>query len=134
MRAGKYTGIEVGGAYSVPDCWELVRTHEQTGVHCMMLENCCYGREEMMVRNMVRQGLFGDVVHCQGGYRRDLREEIAYGRETRHYRFQNYLKRNGENYPTHEIDPIANILNINRGNRMLTLVSVDSKAAACINT
>ena len=128
MRAGKYTAIEVGGAHSISDCWELVRTHEQTGVHCLMLENCCYGREEMMVLNMVRQGLFGEIVHCQGGYRHDLREEIAFGRETRHYRFDNYLKRNGENYPTHELGPSASILNINRGNRMLSLVSMASKS------
>jgi len=129
MRAGKYTAFEVGGAYSVEDCWKLVRVHEETGVHCMMLENCCYGREELMVLNMVRQGLFGEVVHCQGGYRHDLRDEISYGRETRHYRFYNYLKRNAENYPTHELGPIASVLDINRGNRMLSLVSVASKAA-----
>lgn len=128
MRAGKYTAIEVGGAYSLSDCWELVRTHEQTGTHCMMLENCCYGREELMVLNMVRKGVFGEIVHCQGGYRHDLRSEIAFGRENRHYRFYNYLKRNGENYPTHELGPIANVLNINRGNRMLSLVSMASKS------
>ena len=129
MRAGKYVAMEVGGAYSLDDCWKLVHTHEETGVHCMLLENCCYGREELMVLNMVRQGLFGEVVHCQGGYRHDLRDEIAFGRETRHYRFENYLRRNGENYPTHELGPIANVLNINRGNRMLSLVSMASKSA-----
>lgn len=129
MRAGKYTAIEVGGAYSVEDCWRLVRAYEETGVPCMMLENCCYGRDELMVLNMVRQGLFGEIVHCQGGYRHDLRDEVSYGREQRHYRFRNYLGRNCENYPTHELGPIANVLDINRGNRMLTLVSVASKAA-----
>ena len=129
MRAGKYTAVEVAGAYSVEDCWKLVRTHEETGVPCMMLENCCFGRDELMVLNMVRRGLFGEVVHCQGGYRHDLREEVSTGREMRHYRFRNYLYRNCENYPTHELGPIANVLDINRGNRMLTLVSVASKAA-----
>lgn len=94
----------------------------------MMLENCCYGRDELMVLNMVRQGVFGEIVHCQGGYRHDLRDEIAGGRENRHYRFRNYLHRNCENYPTHELGPIANVLDINRGNRMLSLVSVASKA------
>ena len=69
------------------------------------------------------------MVHCQGGYRHDLREEVSTGREMRHYRFRNYLYRNCENYPTHELGPIANVLDINRGNRMLTLVSVASKAA-----
>ena len=129
MRAGKYTAVEVGGAYSVEDCWKLVHTHEETGVECMMLENCCFGRDELLVLNMVRQGAFGQIVHCQGGYRHDLREEISTGREKRHYRFRNYLNRNCENYPTHELGPIANVLDLNRGNRMLSLVSVSSKAA-----
>ena len=127
MRAGKYTAIEVAGAYSVEDCWKLVRTYEETGIPCMMLENCCYGRDELMVLRMVREGVFGEIVHCQGGYRHDLREEVSFGRENRHYRFRNYLHRNCENYPTHELGPIANVLNINRGNRMLTLTSMASK-------
>ncbi|MDO5399430.1 MAG: Gfo/Idh/MocA family oxidoreductase [Eubacteriales bacterium] len=129
MNAGKYTALEVGGAYSLDDCWKLVRTYEQTGTECMILENCCYGRDELMVLNMVRRGLLGEIVHCQGGYCHDLRDEISQGRENRHYRFRNYLGRNCENYPTHELGPIANVLDINRGNRMLTLVSVASKAA-----
>ena len=129
MRAGKYAAIEVGGAYSIDDCWRLVRTYEQTGTPCMLLENCCYGRYELMTLNMVRQGVLGEVVHCQGGYRHDLRHEIAYGTENRHYRYEQYLNRNCDNYPTHELGPIANVLDINRGNRMLSLVSVASKAA-----
>ncbi len=128
MRAGKYVAVEVAGAYSVDDCWKLVHAYEETGTECMLLENCCFGRDELMVLNMVRQGIFGEIVHCQGGYRHDLREEISNGRENRHYRFRNYLNRNCENYPTHELGPIANILNINRGNRMLTLTSMASKS------
>ena len=92
MRAGIYTAMEVGGAYSVEDCWRLVDTFEETGVPCMMMENCCYGRNELLVLNMVRQGIFGEIVHCQGGYRHDLRSEIAFGRENRHYRFHNVDK------------------------------------------
>jgi hypothetical protein len=129
MRAGKYVACEVGASYSIEDCWRLVRVYEETGVQCMLLENCCYGRYELMVLNMVRQGLFGEVVHCQGGYRHDLRDEVAHGRENRHYRFDNYLHRNCENYPTHELGPIAQVLDINRGNRLLALNSVASKAA-----
>lgn len=129
MKAGKYTTIEVGGAYSIEECWSLVRAYEETKVPCMMLENCCYGRTELMVLNMVRQGLFGEVVHCEGGYHHDLRKEIAFGKENRHYRLVNYLNRNCENYPTHELGPIAKILDINRGNRMLSLTSTASKSA-----
>ena len=84
MRAGKIVGCEVGGAFSVEECWELVRTQEATGTPVMLLENCCYGRKELMVLNMVRQGLFGEIVHCQGGYRHDLRDEVSFGRENRH--------------------------------------------------
>ena len=129
MNAGKYVATEVGGAYSVDQCWELVKTYERTGVPCMMLENCCYGREELTVLNMIKKGLFGEVIHCEGGYEHDLRDEVALGHENRHYRLDNYMNRNGELYPTHELGPIAQILGINRGNRMLSLTSTSSLAA-----
>ena len=128
MEKGLVVGLEVGGAYCVEDCWALVDTYEKTGTPIMMLENCCYGKYELMVLNMVRQGLFGDVVHCSGGYQHDLRKEIAYGKENRHYRLNNYINRNCENYPTHELGPISKVLNINRGNRMLSLTSTSSSA------
>ncbi len=126
MKAGKWSAMEVGGAYSIEACYELVRTYEATGIPCMMLENCCYGKRELMVANMVRHGIFGRIVHCEGGYRHDLRKEIVGGYDRRHYRLFNYLTRCAENYPTHEIGPIAKILNINRGNRMVSLVSMAS--------
>lgn len=129
MRAGKAVALEVGGAYSVEDCWKLVRTQESTGVPFMFLENCCFGRRELMIKNMVELGLFGRIVHCSGGYHHDLREEIAFGVENRHYRLRNYLSRNCENYPTHELGPIARILGINKGNRMVSLTSTASCAA-----
>lgn len=128
MKAGKPVGLEVGGAYSLEDCWQLVRVSEETGVSCMMLENCCYGREEMTILNMIKKGIFGEIVHCRGGYEHDLRSEIAMGLENRHYRFRNYQHRNGEIYPTHEVGPIAKYLDINRGNRFISLVSMSSKA------
>ena len=128
MDAGKYAATEVGGATSVEQCWELVRTSERTKKPCMLLENCCYGREELTIFNMVKQGLFGELVHAEGGYQHDLRDEICNGRENRHYRLANYSNRNGEVYPTHELGPIAKCLNINRGNRMLTLTATASKA------
>ena len=128
MYAGKDAAIEVGGAYAIEDCWKLVEAHEQTGRHCMMLENCCYGEKELLVMNMVRQGLFGEIVHCAGGYQHDLRNEIAGGKETKHYRLRNYINRNCENYPTHELGPIAKLLDINNGNRMVSLTSTASCA------
>lgn len=128
MKAGKYVGLEVGGAYSVDQCFELVKTHEETGVHCMFLENCCYGKLELLALNMARQGVFGDIVHCTGGYTHDLRQEVSDGEEIRHYRLLNYLNRNCDNYPTHQIGPIAKILDINNGNRFVSLVSMASPA------
>lgn len=128
MECGKQVCTEVGGAYSIDDCWKLVNTHEKTGIHCMLLENCCYDRNELMVLKMVREGLFGKIVHCEGGYQHDLREEISMGNENRHYRLRNYQNRCCENYPTHELGPIAKILDINRGNRMVKLTSMASGA------
>ena len=128
MRAGKKVGTEVGGAYNIEDCFRLVRAYEETGIHCMMLENCCYGRRELMALNMARKGLFGTVVHCSGGYMHDLRDEIVNGDINRHYRQRNYMHRNCENYPTHELGPIMQVLDINRGNRFVKLNSVSSCA------
>lgn len=130
MKAGKAVGMEVGGSYSVDECWELVKTYEETKTPFMFMENCCFGRREMMVLNMVKKGVLGEIVHCSGGYHHDLREEMVVGYEKRqHYRLDDYLKRNCENYPTHELGPILKILNINHGNRMLTLTSTASKSA-----
>ena len=129
MRSGKAVALEVGGAYTVRECWELVDAYEETRVPFMFLENCCFGRREMMALNMVKLGVFGEIVHCSGGYMHDLREEISFGKENRHYRLRNYKSRNCENYPTHELGPIARVLDINRGNKMLSLCSMASKAA-----
>ena len=129
MRAKKWTALEVGGAYDISDCQKLVDTYEGTKTPFMFLENCCYGRREMMCLNMAKTGVFGEIVHCDGAYMHDLRKEVSSGAEIRHYRLQNYIHRNCENYPTHELGPIAKILNINNGNRMLSLVSVGSKSA-----
>lgn len=128
LENGLYVATEVGGATSINQCWELVRTSERTGKPCMMLENCCYNREEMTVLNMVKKGLFGELVHCEGGYRHDLRDEVALGNVNRHYRLKNYKHRNGDVYPTHEIGPIAKYLDINRGNRFISLTSTASKS------
>ena len=127
MKHGKIVGTEVGGASSLDECWQLVRTSEETGVPLMLLENCCYNDTEMALLNMVRQGVFGELVHCRGGYMHDLRDEVGEGDLTLHYRQNNFLHRNGELYPTHELGPIAAYLKLNRGNRILSLVSMASK-------
>jgi len=132
MEAGKYTAIEVGCADTLQQCWDLVETYERTGVPLMMLENCCYGRREMMVLNMVKQGVFGELVHCSGGYMHYLPDEDLFSErgqeEAEHYRLAQYIRKNCENYPTHELGPISKVLSINRGNRMVSLSSFSTKS------
>ncbi len=129
MERGIVAACEVGGAFSMQSLWELVRCYERTKTPVMLLENGCYSRIKLLTLNLKRKGLLGEMVHCEGQYRHDLREEVCRGKENRHYRLQHYIHRNAENYPTHEIGPIAKLLDINCGNRFLSLVSVGSKAA-----
>ncbi|MCX7842520.1 MAG: Gfo/Idh/MocA family oxidoreductase [Clostridia bacterium] len=128
MKAGKHVGMEVGGAASIEECWQLVRVTEETGKKFMLLENCCYADNELALFNMERKGLFGELIHLQGGYEHDLREEIVLGKENKHGRLYNFLNRNGDLYPTHQLGPIAKMLRINRGNRFLMLTSMASKS------
>ncbi|MBR5365785.1 MAG: Gfo/Idh/MocA family oxidoreductase [Clostridia bacterium] len=127
MKTGRYAAFEVGPAQSIRQCWDLVRTYEETGVPCMLMENCCYNREEMTILNMIKKGLFGEILHCQGGYQHDLRS-ISNGMERDHERTWQYLHRNAELYPTHELGPIMTYLDINRGNRMMSLNSMATKS------
>ena len=129
LKKGIPTALEVGGAYSVEECWELVRTWESTKTPFMFMENCCFGKDELLATSMARKGLFGEIIHCSGAYSHDLREEITSGNIKRHYRLRNYRLRNCENYPTHELGPIAKILDINRGNRIISVSSFATKAA-----
>lgn len=129
MRKGIPVGSEVGGEFSLNSCYELVSVQESTGTPYMFLENCCYGKDELLATAMARKGVFGEIVHCSGAYAHDLRSEVAWGIENRHYRFKNYQHRCCENYPTHDLGPIAKLLDINRGNRIVSLTSMASKSA-----
>ena len=129
MEKGIPVATEVGCEYALENCYKLVRTQEKTGTPYMFMENCCWGRAELLATSMARAGKFGEIVHCSGAYGHDLRSEIAYGLKNRHYRFENYRHRNCDNYPTHELGPIAKLLDINRGNRILTVSSFASKSA-----
>ena len=128
MDKGIAVGCEVGGAYSIHSLWELVRKYEQTKTPVMLLENACYSRIKLLTLNLKRLGLLGEIVHLEGAYRHDLREEVANGEKNRHYRLRQYKHRNTENYPTHEIGPIAKLIDINCGNRFLSLYSIASKS------
>ncbi|MBQ2719511.1 MAG: Gfo/Idh/MocA family oxidoreductase [Clostridia bacterium] len=131
MEKGVYTGIEVGCAFDIRECYQLLEVYERTKTPLMMLENCCYGRRELMVLHLVKQGLLGEIVHCDGGYHHSLiKDDLldqAY-RENHHYRLDSYINRNCEQYPSHELLPLMKVLAIHRGNRMVSLASFASKA------
>jgi hypothetical protein len=129
MLSGKHAFVEVPAATTVEGCWELVETAEQTQRHCMMMENVCYGREELLVLNMCRQGVFGELLHGEAAYIHDLRYQMHdVGRGTGSWRTVQHTKRNGNLYPTHGLGPICQYMNINRGDRMDYLVSMSSPA------
>lgn len=131
MHAGKHVFLEVPAATSVEDCWALVETAEKTKRHCVMLENVNYGREELMVLNMCRLGVFGELVHGEAAYVHDLRQQmdnIESGIGS--WRTYEYTKHNGNLYPTHGLGPIAKYMDINRGDRFDYLSSMSSPALA----
>lgn len=132
MLAGKYTATEVGCAFDLQECYRLIDAYEKTGAPLMMLENSCYGRREMMALKMAREGLFGQIMHCSGGYLHNLPEVELFkdiDGEYQHYRLSSYIHRNCEQYPTHDLGPISKVLNLNYGNRMMTLSSFASGSA-----
>ncbi|MEZ4941083.1 MAG: Gfo/Idh/MocA family oxidoreductase [Saprospiraceae bacterium] len=148
MKAGKYVGTEVCGGFSLDECWQLVNTHEETGTHLMFLENVCYRRDVMAVLQLVRDGLFGELIHLEGGYQHDLRgvkfndgvtpynSGVEFGENgfsEAKWRTKHSVHRNGDLYPTHGVGPLAMMANINRGNRFLYLTSTASKARGLHN-
>lgn len=128
MERGIAVASEVGCEYSLENLHRLVETQKRTGTPYMFMENCCYNKDELLATAMARKGMFGTIVHCAGAYGHDLRNEISYGIKNRRYRFKNYENRCLDNYPTHELGPIARLLNINRGNRIVSVSSFASKA------
>jgi predicted dehydrogenase len=141
MRNGMAVGVEVPAAVTVQECWDLVETSEATGMTCMLLENVCYRRDVMAVLNMVRQEMFGELVHCRCGYQHDLRaikfqpgaEFGPKGQDESVWRAEHSIRRNGDIYPTHGVGPIAKMLNINSGNRFATLTSMATKSRGLHN-
>jgi len=148
MLAGKYAGLEVSAANTMEECWDLVNTHEQTGTHMMILENVNYRRDIMAVLNMVKQNVFGELVHFRCGYQHDLRfvklndGKSAYGKGVEFgdkgiseaaWRTQHSLLRNADVYPTHGVGPIAVMDDINRGNRFTSLTSTATKGIGIHN-
>lgn len=148
MKSGKYTGLEVSAANTMEECWDLVNIHEETNTHLMLLENVNYRRDVLAVLNMVKQNIFGELVHFRCGYQHDLRfvklndGKSAYGKGVEFgengisesaWRTQHSLLRNADVYPTHGVGPIATMCDINRGNRLISLTSNASKGIGLHN-
>jgi len=128
MEAGKYGGTEVPAAMTLEECWALVRTSEKTGVPCMMLENVCYFRNVLTVLRMVREGVFGELLHVQSGYQHDTRYVNFSDAGELLWRGEHAAVKDGNLYPTHPIGPTAQWLDINRGDRFTQLVSMGTKS------
>ena len=128
MEQGKHVAIEVPAAVTLEECWQLVETSERTRKHCMMLENCCYDFFELLTLNMARQGFFGEVLHGEGAYIHNL---LGLNFDKNGYwemwRLKENIRRNGNLYPTHGLGPVCQIMNINRGDKMDSLVSSSGK-------
>ncbi len=133
MKHGKHAALEVPAAMTMEECWQLVDTAEETRLHCMMLENCCYDFFELATLNMARNGVFGEILHGEGAYIHDLRDlkfrKQSEGGYYNFWRLEYAKKHNGNLYPTHGLGPIAQIMNINRGDRFDYLTSMSTKQA-----
>jgi predicted dehydrogenase len=127
MKSGKHAATEVPAAISIDQCWQLVETSEATGKYCIMMENCNYDDVEMMILHMVKKGLFGELLHAEGGYLHDLRDVKHDLKGEGLWRRAHSMKRNGDLYPTHGLGPLAQCLDINRGNYFDYLVSFGTK-------
>ena len=131
MKAGKHAATEVPAAVTLDEAWQLVETAEATGKHCAMLENDCYGRNALMVLNMIRSGLLGEPLFAEAGYMHDLRavqfNTVPNGEP---WRLDHSMKRNGNQYPTHPIGPVAWWMDIGRSDNFTHLVSMSTKSAA----
>ena len=127
MKAGKHVATEVPAALSLDDCWTLVETSEKTGKYCIMMENCNYDRVEMMILNMVKKGLFGELLHAECGYLHDLRAVKHDMDGEGVWRRDFSMHHNGDLYPTHGLGPVMQCLDINRGNYFDYMVSFGSK-------
>jgi len=128
LNNGKDAAVEVPAATTLEDCWRLVDASEKNRRHCVMLENCCYGYNEMMVLNMVRAGVFGKIKHGEAAYIHDLRGLLFSNKGEGLWRRFEHLDRDGNLYPTHGLGPVARYMDINRGDKFDYLVSMSSPA------
>lgn len=136
MRQGKHAASEVPIALTIEDMWKLVDTAEETQRNCMMLENVCYGDEELWLLNMAQKGVFGTLTYAEAAYIHDLRENYLFNPDSYYnmWRLRQHVKQDGNLYATHGLGPVAQYMDIQRGDRFETLVSMSSKEAALSET
>ncbi len=127
MKAGKHAGTEVPAAYTLEDCWKLVDTSEETRRHCLLMENCNYGYNELLVLQLVRAGVLGEIKAGGAAYNHDLREILFENRDEGLWRRYPHTQRNGNFYPTHGLGPVAFYMDINRGDRFDFMVSLSTE-------
>lgn len=130
MECGKHVAVEVPAATTLADCWRLVNVSERTRRHCVILENCCYGKPELTALNLVRKGRLGTITHGEAAYIHDLRAPLLTPRSEGLWRRNPHMKHNGNLYPTHGLGPVAWYMDIHHGDRFARLVSMSSLEAA----
>lgn len=136
MENGKNVADEVPSAMNLEECWQLIDLAEQKQLNCMILENCCYDWFEMRTLNMAQHGVFGEILHAQGAYIHNLDEFWDYywknpngsDPEQLGWRLKYNRENRGDIYATHGLGPVAQLLDIHRGDRMATLVAMDTKS------
>jgi predicted dehydrogenase len=131
MKAGKYVGVEVPAALSIEECWQLVNTSEETGKPCMMMENWSFRQDNLAVLNMIREGMFGDMVHCHCAHSHDCIDHWFFDRETGNDRWsaEFLVKYNRDQYPTHSLGPVLSWMDIPCGDTFdhITSMATDSR-------
>ena len=135
LENGKHTAIEVPSAMNLEQCWELINLSEKTRKHCMILENCCYDWFELDALNMAQQGVLGEVLYAKGAYIHNLDPfwgdywvNPANDPEKLGWRMKYNKENRGDVYATHGLGPVAQVMDIHRGDRFTTLVAMDTKS------
>lgn len=136
MENGKHVAIEVPSAMNLEQCWNLIDLSEQTRLHCFILENCCYDYYEMNALAMAKDGVFGEIIRAEGAYIHELsafwkaywKDPNDNDKDNLHWRMKYNMENRGDVYATHGLGPVAQVLDIHRGDRMKTLTAMDTKS------
>ena len=136
MENGKHTAIEVPSAMNLEQCWSLIDLSEKTRLHCFILENCCYDEYELNTLAMAQDGVFGEIIRAEGAYIHGLewfwdlywKDPNDNDKDNLHWRMKYNMENRGDVYATHGLGPVAQCLNIHRGDRFTTLIAMDTKS------